>query len=295
MPNPESPPVDQTRDTAETKKLWRETPWAWEFEVITLLLLVGGLVFSVRYEWMNTPIYAKTSDVIQDETAQSTWVILSVLAYSGHLLLSRVAIRDVSTPFHLIMSPTLFTVLGFFNFRGAFIRAHGPENWSWPTQGFAILISLILVISFLLARLRMQRVMLPFRRMRWDIDVAPSPSSSNDWGALLARIHPVIYPPVRFRANASGIEIEGPYYVSLVSFREISAITHHPQGKVAAAGVYLTRGMRDLVAIHLKTRQEPIVINPMNATAFAAFTAGKLRTYNAEHSIKRNSSTSLSD
>lgn len=272
-------------ESAATRKLWRETPWPWEFEVLTLVIIVGSMVFCMDYEAVNTPAYAFGSDVIETQTTRMSWIIITALAYMGHLLLSRVALRDVSTPFHLIASPITFTILGFFNFRSTYIRAHGPGIWEFPFQAFVIVIMTVAAVSFLLARVRMQRVMLPFRDMHWDIDVAPQKTKSGDWGGLFGRLHPILYPPVRYRVNASGIEIEGPYYVTLISYREIAAIGHRERGNVAGAGVYLTHTMNDLVHIQLKARQEPIVLGPENAQAFTDYATRKLHLFEAEHTV----------
>ena len=274
-------------ESSQTRKLWRDTPWAWEFEILTFLILGLGLFFCTRYEMQNIPAYAKTAEVIELDTARSVWAMLSVLAYVGHLLMSRVALRDVSTPFHLMVSPLLFALLGFFNYRSAFIRVHGMANWEFPLQGFLFLIGGIMAMSLLLARVRMMRVMLPFRDMRWQLDVAPQKGRIEKMVELMLRVHPLIYPPVRYRANASGIEIEGLFYVTLVSYREMRSISLHGRGDMFSSGVFLTHTMENLVRIHLKTRKEPIVIGPKNPEVFVEFTRRMFHEFEGVHTISR--------
>jgi hypothetical protein len=266
-------------DLRETRRrLWRETPWPWELEAITLCIALGGALLALNYEHAHLPAYARAADAFQMDITRNSWLIVTLVAYAGHMLLGRTVIRDVSTPFHLVANPVLFALLGFFNFRSAYTRAHGARAWDWPWVELFLILLAITALCLLLARVRMQRVMLPFRDLRWDIDLAPAHRAADEplW-PILSRLQPVFYPPHRYRANAAGIEIEGLFYVTLVSYPEIAAITLIPQGDWASAGIHLTRSMRNLVVIQLKGRQEPIVVSPEKADAFLEYTQRRLR------------------
>jgi hypothetical protein len=123
-------------------------------------------------------------------------------------------------------------------------------------------VAVVIIVTLLLARLRMARYLLHFREEKWDISV-PTRMDNTFWG-MLSQVYPLIYTPRTYRASENGLMIEGWYYVFPIPFTDIQSLSGVQQAVMSGTGRFFVTSGRQLIRLELLDSSDPLYISPTN-------------------------------
>lgn len=260
------------------KQRWTPPGWPWELELLALIFVVIAIAI---------PYYLKAAQPIETEATSllaqaevrrqelSTWedlqgffwAVIIVGLYLSHLAMGSASIDFMSTPFTHLLAPVVFAGITYFRLLKLDIASGAVwELISWFGG--------VLVITYMVARMRMARLMLTFRDMEWQVS---TPSLfDKTFFELIWQIRPLIYPPRWIRASEEGILLEGWFYAMPISFDVIHAVDAVQGAAFFTRGYCLATSARSVVRIQVADRTEPILISPRDRNVFVRFCQDQL-------------------
>ncbi|MFT5123883.1 MAG: hypothetical protein ACI9TH_002079 [Kiritimatiellia bacterium] len=194
---------------------------------------------------------------------RNSWFLVLGLIYLAHLVLSRFSPNFVSTSLWMMMAPMVFTFLGYTYLMYTYTWNGTPKAFV-PRFSYAQLVSLMAMvyfISFMLARVRMQRVAIRLKGAEWIVELPPAIAKGQTF-KLLARIQPIFYAPRRYKLAKEGLLIEGWHYVITIPMQEIKNIRNRDEGAIVGPGFYVVRTMEELIQLDIFFDEHPIIIGP---------------------------------
>ncbi len=254
---------------------WSPPGWPWELELLALIFVVIAIVVPAYLEHMRPPetqqqnisLIAKAQ--IESQKDANTWQQLQgffwalalVGLYIAHLLISGASGESISTPFTYLFSPLAFALITYYRLyeitKGSSMDARIVNGNPLEIVGW---ICGVLIITFLVARIRMARHMLRFRSVDWEL-VSPTRFDST-YFELLAHFQPLVYPPRMYRACPEGLLVEGWFYVMPISFDSIQSVDATHGSAMISAGTYLATSSKAMIRLRVVNKSEPILISP---------------------------------
>jgi len=273
------------------RKTWEAPGWPWELEVVALLFVVVAVIvpyyleteLALEQQPEAVSIVQRVQQEKQAESGQQSWNDMKDFVwafaimglYLVHLVIANTALDWNSTSFAHLFSPLLFAGLTYYRLHqlglervnsGYIIRESCLLDYAWLIG--------VLLITLLVARLRMVRYMRHLRTCKWDVSTPCV--YDRTFFKMLAFFRPLVFPPRRYRACEEGILIEGWYYVMPLPFSDIHAISAIKQTSILSSGYYLATSLRSLVRIQLADQKEPVYISPANPRAILRYAQNHL-------------------
>ena len=280
------------------KLRWGPPGWPWELELLALVFVIISIVVPYYLQFKEAPESGQTMSVLaqaerqqqqQQQQQQSArwrdleeffWAIVIVGLYIAHLAIAAAGTDYMSTPFTHLFSPLVFSMITYFRLFEITRKAPaGSSIVSGSPLEIACWVLGILVITFMVARIRMARYMLNFKNVDWEI--ASPTKLDNTYLQLIAFIRPLIYPPRLYRACAKGILIEGWFYAMPIAFDAVQGIDAVQGAGFASSGYCLATSSRSLLRIQVADKSEPILISPRDRAAFLHYCEQRLATKRA--------------
>lgn len=264
------------------KRRWGPPGWPWELELLALVFVITAIAVPYYLHYMQAPepqelsLLAQAQAEARPQTATWEdlegffWAIIIVGLYLAHLAMGSSSIDFMSTPFTHLFAPLVFSIITYYRLHTltkgstlatAIVSGSPVEIFIW--------VSGVLVITYLVARIRMARLMLNFRDIDWEFTTPGL--FDRSYAELTLQIRPLIYPPRVYRVCEKGIVIEGWFYAMPIPFDSITAIDAVQGGAFISSGYCLATSLRSLVRIQLAERPEPILISPKDRTTFLQF------------------------
>ncbi|MFH0952725.1 MAG: hypothetical protein V1873_00165 [Verrucomicrobiota bacterium] len=264
------------------KRRWGPPGWPWELELLALVFVVTAIGVPYYLDSMRTAEPSQLSLMARAEMTQSEqmttwkdlegffWGVVIVGLYLAHLAMAGASLDFMSTPFTHLFSPLVFSMITYYrlftltadlNLTTSIVSGSAVEIIVWILG--------IMVITFLVARIRMARLMLTFRNIDWDLSM-PALFDAT-YAELLIQIRPLIYPPRIFRTCEQGILIEGMFYAMPIPFESVQAVDAVAGAGLTSSGYCLATSLRSMVRIQLAEKTEPILISPKDQNAFVRY------------------------
>lgn len=195
------------------------------------------------------------------------WAVVIVGLYLAHLAMASASLDFMSTPFTHLFSPLVFSMITYYRLhqlaKGATMAT--PIVSGTPLE-IVIWVLGVLVITYLVARIRTARLMLNYRDIDWNIST-PALFDAT-YIQLVLQIRPLIYPPRIYRACDDGILIEGWFYAMPIPFDSIHAVDAVHGPAFTSQGYCLATSMRSMLRIQTTEQAEPILISPKDRNTF---------------------------
>ncbi len=264
------------------KRRWGPPGWPWELELLALVFVIAAIAVPYYLQYMQPH---ETSEVSLLAEAQSIrrqnsatwedlegffWALIIVGLYLAHLAMGGASIDFMSTPFTHLFAPLVFSLITYYrllNISGDGFSDRGVVG-NAPYELF-FWVSGVLIITYLVARIRMARLMLSFRDVEWGVS---TPSLfDKTYSEMIVQIRPLIYPPRMLRACEDGILVEGWFYAMPIPFDTLNAIDVVQGAGFASQGYCLATSSRSLVRIQTAERAEPILVSPRDRNTFVRY------------------------
>jgi hypothetical protein len=263
---------------ADTKiKRWAPPGWPWELELLALVFVIMSIV--VPYYLQTAATEHPTREMTLFEQAEMArkqqvtgswqeqvdfiWAIAIICLYLAHVVMGWSSINFVSTPFTHLLAPVLFSGITYYRLfkltettgvANPIVHGNPVEMLMWGVG--------VVVITVLVARIRMARHMLNFRDVTWEVNTPTVFDSS--YPELMLQLQPLIYPPRIYRASGEGLMVEGWLYVMPIPYSTIHSIDAINKPGFLSNGYYLATSTRNLVRIQLAESAEPVFISPVD-------------------------------
>lgn len=268
---------------SEKQRRWAPPGWPWELEVLALVFVLFAIIVPYYLEYHQSPdptnlsLFERAEFQRQQEATDTwragtafIWAIAIVLLYLAHIVMAGASIHFVSTPFTHLFAPLMFSGIAYYRL---LTLAHKTTGSNPIVKGSALEVAMwflgVIVITFLVARIRMARHMLNFKDVQWEVSTRTH-FDSTFW-ELAVRLQPIIYPPRLYQAADEGLMIVGWLYVLPISFRLIQSIEKVSAAAMHSNGYYLATSTRSLVRIQLTESPEPIYISPGDYSGFLRY------------------------
>ena len=244
-------------------KTWAPPGWPWELDLVTLAFLVIGVLIPYNIFTSHIADSSLAANQAVAKLKEQTYILWSIglcLLYIMHLALSRTGDDSLSIPVVQLISPMLFACLAYYRIHTV---SHDMQQPTMLTGGFgqiALLLVVVMLITFIVARLRLARHLHRFRDTQWDLECSASFDSS--YFSLLAEFRPLVYPPRRYRVCDQGLLIEGWFYSVVVPFSSVQSASTVRASAIAAAGHYYASNTANLVRLELTDSPLPLFISP---------------------------------
>lgn len=267
------------------KQRWSPPGWPWELELLALVFVVIAIAVPYYLKLAQPPPDTSTQSLLVQAQAQTLrsqemstwedlqgffWAVIVVGLYLAHLAMGAASIDYMSTPFTHLFAPLLFSIITYARL---YALNTGVSSSSYIVRGalweIIAWIGGVAIITYLVARIRMARLMLAFRDVDWKIST-PSLKDSTYW-QLVFQIRPLIYPPRWLRASEEGILIEGWFYAMPLAFDNIHAVDAVQGAVLYTRGYCLATSLNSMVRIQVADRTEPILISPKDRNAFVRY------------------------
>lgn len=244
-------------------KTWTPPGWAWELDLLTLVFLVIGLLvpYSIFTQHMAESSFAANQAALKvKEQSYILWSIGLFLLFVMHLALSGASDDALSTPVVQMVSPLVFASLAYYRIYAVAADMQQPTILTGGLGQILLFATMVILLTFLLARLRLARHLHRFRDTQWDLECSASYDST--YFSLLAQFRPLVYPPRRYRACDQGLLVEGWCYSVVVPFSSIQSVFAMRAASVSAAGHYYASNTGNLVRLELVDSPRPMFISP---------------------------------
>ncbi len=266
-------------------KTWAAPGWPWELDIL-------ALIFVVLAVWVPYDIFQECAPAIKNpailklkEQTYTLWSIGICILFAMHLAVANVRMEALSTPFVHLVSPLIFAFLAYYRI---FVVSHDFNRISvinGSAGQIALLAVAIILITLIVAKLRMARYLHRFRDVQWDL-ICRSPYDST-YLELMAQFRPLVYPPRRYRASEQGVLVEGWFYTIVIPFETVQTINPVRSMGIASAGNYYATSSRCLVRFELLDSDRPLFISPENRDEFLQYCArhvARVRPSTSHHS-----------
>ncbi len=264
------------------KKKWGSPGWPWELELLALVFVATSLVIPYYLEYVEGPpepeelsIMQRAEQARKQEVASLQqqqgffWAVAIVGIYVVHLIIASASIEMISTPFIHLFSPLIFSMITYFRLHSIGGGTSGQIVSGTPQEA-ALWALGVLVITFLVARIRMARHMLRFKDVDWDVSTKALMDGTY-LKDLIVTVKPLIYPPRMYRACSEGVLIEGWFYVLPIPFAAIQSVEGIKRIGLAASGEYFATSTKSLVRIQLVEQKTPMYISPADREQFMTY------------------------
>ena len=264
------------------KRRWGPPGWPWELELLALVFVVTAILVPYYLQYMQAPEPSQMSLMAKAEHARRQemttwqdmegffWAIIIVGFYLVHIAMASASIDFMSTPFTHLFSPLVFSVITYYRlFKLKTVALAGTPLVSGKPLEIGIWLTGVLVITYLVARIRMARLMLGFRDTDWDV-TTPS-LFDKTYTELMVQIRPLIYAPRLCRACSKGILIEGWFYAMPLPFDSIQSIDAVQGTTMVSSSYCLATSLRSMVRIQIAEKAEPVLISPKDRVAFLRY------------------------
>jgi hypothetical protein len=251
-------------------------------ELLALVFVVTAIAVPYYLQFMQAPEPSQMSLMAQAQEAKSQhlttwqdlegffWAVIIVGLYLAHLAMAGASIDFMSTPFTHLFAPVVFSMITYYRL---FVLTKGSMLTTSIVSGTPIEIFVwiagVMVITYLVARIRMARLMLNFRDIDWQFST-PTVFDST-YLSLMVQIRPLIYPPRIYRACEKGIVIEGWFYAMPIPFDSIHSIDAVHGTGFMSTGYCLATSLKSLVRIQITEKTEPILISPKDRMTFLKY------------------------
>ena len=264
------------------KPRWGLPGWPWELELLALVFVVTAIAVPYYLQHMQTPDPSQLSLLAKAEMVKKQqlatwhnlegffWAIVIVGLYLAHLATASASIDYMSTPFTHLFSPLVFSSISYYRLYE--ITRGSSLNTNIVSGSFLEVIlwlACVLAITFLLARIRMARLMLSFRDEDWEIS-SPSLVDKTYLG-LLFHVRPLIYFPRVCRACEQGVLIEGWFYAMPIPFDLIQSMDPIHESTFVLSGYCLATSTNSMLRIQMVEKTESILISPKHGDTFARY------------------------
>lgn len=256
---------------------WVLPGWPWELELLSLVFVIVALVVPFMIHNMppgdpGTGTAVNPATVALQEQQGLIWSVSILGLYFLQILFTRGAVDLLSTPVTSMLGPLIFAALAYYRILDT-ARATGRSlALASGSIGQILLFGVIIVIvTVLLARLRMARFMLNFRDTRWD--VSSPPQHDGTFVSLLSEVRPLIYLPRMYRASEQGILIEGWFYVMAIPFKMVQSIGAMVNPTMTSAGNYFATSTQTLIRLELTESNVPFYVSPAQRDEFLKYCA----------------------
>lgn len=271
------------------KSIWGLPGWPWELEFLAFIFVLCALLIPYFYqseaateqetiEKEKVTLVKKAAledapeiktDVWFEEMKGFFWALVIVIAYFGHIILASTSYNYVSTPISHLLAPLIFVAILYYRLIQGRIIGSGiwtPVGWFFG----------VLIITLLVARIRMARHMLNFRHVDWEIN-DPTQMDATFF-ELLPTFRPLFYFPHIFRACAEGIIIEGWFYILPIAFDMVEGMSVVEEPSMSSQGHFFATSNRQMVEINLYEDATPIYISPKDPETFVTYCSQYLGT-----------------
>lgn len=264
------------------QKTWGPAGWPWELELLALVFVITALAIPFWLNVQQTPDPSEMSlyELSQMERRSDTatfedqksffWAVAIVGLYVVHLLMAYSAIDMISTSFTHLFSPLVFSMITYFRLLGLEDKGASAHIVSGKPLEAAFWFMGVLLITMLVARIRMARHMLRFKQIEWDV-VSPSRFDGTFLSDLAVTFRPLVYPPRAFRACEEGILIEGWLYILPLSFNAVQSVESVKRASYTSSAQFYATSTKTLVRIQLTESKVPIFISPADRDQFIAY------------------------
>jgi hypothetical protein len=268
------------------KQRWSPPGWPWELELLALVFVIIAIAVPYYLKLAQPPPDMSNQSLLAQAQAQTLrsqemstwedlqgffWAVIVVGLYLAHLAMGAASIDYMSTPFTHLFAPLLFAAITYGRLyslnAGASSSSYIVRGALWEIVAW---MGGVAIITYLVARIRMARLMLAFRDIDWKIST-PSFKDSTYW-QLVFQVRPLIYPPRWLRACDEGILIEGWFYAMPLAFDNIHAVDAVQGAALYTRGYCLATSMNSMVRIQVADRTEPILVSPKDRGAFVRYT-----------------------
>ena len=215
--------------------------------------------------------------------SRNAWVLVFLFSYLAHIVLNRISPNFVSTSIWMILAPVVFAFLGYYYLLCSYVWS-GTESQVVTGAFWEItsILVMVLIVSILLARVRMQRVAIKLKGTKWDMEL-PARRSTNGRFALMGRVETIFYPPRSYKLCSEGVLIEGWNYVIALPFEQTKVIRKRDKGDVASAGFYAVKSLDQLILFDILFSKEPILIAPEKEGIFLEKARERLAEFKARN------------
>ncbi len=267
-------------ETSESR--WRSIPWPYELELLTLVLVSLAVLAPMVMTWAFPPDLTGISPTayrpLNELEVRQSFLGGSfvMLLYIAHLFWAFSTTEFISVSASHLLAPTMFGSAAYIrmaqhNFHegltGAFFNGSAFE--------LALVVALIQLTTWGMARNRMRVYMKRFKGERWEV-VQASRVNRSYLRLVLSRIEPLFYPPRRFRAGQDGILVEGYSYLMPIPFCEVERVFPVVQSQLSSPGTYLALAADDLIGLKLFEEMDPIFISPEHPAEFFNYCEDRL-------------------
>ncbi len=244
-------------------KTWAPPGWPWELDLLTLAFLVMGVLipYNLFTQHMAESSLAANQAVVKlKEQTYILWSIGLCLLYVMHLALSGAGDDALSIPVVQMTSPVVFAALAYYRI---YVVAADMQQTTMLTGNLGqilVFIAVVMLITFIVARLRLARHLHRFRDTQWDLECSASYDAT--YFSLMAEFRPLVYPPRRYRACDQGLLIEGWCYSVVIPFTSIQSVHPVRANTLTTAGYYYASNTGNLVRLELVDSPRPLFISP---------------------------------
>ena len=265
----------------KTKNCWAPPGWPWELELLALVFVIIAIALPAYLSITgdaNAPeeeLSLKQTILIEELQNETNWDQLQgffwalgiIGLYAVHIALSNLSVQYLTTSFTHLFTPVVFSMITYYrlytltsaeNIKTPLVSGSPVEIASW--------IAGVLIITLLVARMRMKRHLKQFKMMTWDLTCGTRLDTS--YFSLMAHFHPIFYPPHRYRVCNEGILIEGWFYSMALSFEVMQGVDSVRMTGFTSNGLYLATSDKALIRIRVVDHPEPVYISPKERKEF---------------------------
>ena len=244
------------------KNDWGQPGWPWELELLSLLFIALAIVLPIYLSELNGD--AAAADGIASKLAEQQRILWTT-AVAGLYFVHIVAVhgsRDlISTPLLSMLSPLFFSCLAYYRLAVALSNHPGDiASVSASASDLLLLVACVVALTFLLARLRMARLLLGLRDENWDL-ISPA-RFDRTYFRLISEWRPLVYQPRRYRVSPNGLLIEGWFYVLAVPFSLVHSVSAPAYAVPPPPGRHFDTSLHNLIRLELTEFPEPLFISP---------------------------------
>jgi hypothetical protein len=264
------------------KERWGAPGWPWELELLALVFVAIALAVPYYLLAAQTPEPTELSLLAKAEMAQRDpantwqqmqgffWGVVIVGLYLAHLGMAATSLDFMSTPFTHFSAPLVFSLIAYYRL---FTLGRGAPLSTQIVTGAPVEVVCwilgVLVITFLVARLRMARLMLRYHGVDWEFSTPAV--FDRTYFESIAHFHALVYPPRVFRACPEGFLVEGWFYAMPVPFSSVVSIDRVKAGSLASSGYSLATSLNSMVRITVAEMPQPMFISPKDVDGFVAY------------------------
>lgn len=244
-------------------KTWAPPGWPWELDLLTLAFLVLGVLIPYNLFTQNMAESSFAANLAVAKLKEQTYILWSIglcLLYITHLALSGAGDDSLSIPVVQMVSPVLFASLAYYRIYAVATDMQQTTMLTGNPGQILVVLVMVMLTTFIVARLRLARHLHRFRDTQWDLECAAAYDSS--YFSLISEFRPLVYPPRRYRVCDQGLLIEGWCYSVVIPFSSIQSVHPVRSAAVTTAGYYYASNTGNLVRMELVDSPRPLFISP---------------------------------